>query len=177
MRVTAARLSTPVEVTIVDSSVLIALASIGQFELLRELYDVLVVPGAVYSEVSVRGAGRAGDEELRSAIPSWIQRVTPTDVIPRPYRGMRQGEIEVISYGVQLTRGGTPVRLLLDDRPGRRRAVSAGLPITGTLGILKCAKGRRLVSTVKRPLGLLLQLSFRARRSLAESVLRQVNEI
>ena len=171
------RRSSQAEVSIADSSVLIALASIGQFGLLRQLCESLVVPEGVYYEVAVRGSGKPGDGELREALSSWIDKATPAITIPPPYRGMRRGEIEVISYGAELAQQGTRVRLLLDDRPGRRRAIEEKLRIIGTLGILKSAKGRGLLPVVKPLLDGLTQRGFRARRQLLDCVLRQLNEL
>jgi predicted nucleic acid-binding protein len=63
-----------------NSSPLIALARIGQFELLRLLYQKLLIPPAVRSEVVRFGEERIGAVELERA--DWIQTVAVSDRIP-----------------------------------------------------------------------------------------------
>lgn len=58
-------------IVISDSSVLIALSSIDQLHLLRELLnDEIFIPGAVWHEVVETGAGRPGAKRIESA--DWI---------------------------------------------------------------------------------------------------------
>lgn len=60
-----------------DSSPLIALARIGQLELLRALFGTVLVPEAVWQEVVVDGVGRPGAGEVVQA--SWIERRAVTE--------------------------------------------------------------------------------------------------
>lgn len=50
-----------------DTSVLIHLARIDRFNLLRQLYSEIIVPEAVWRETVVEGEGRPGTSELKSA--------------------------------------------------------------------------------------------------------------
>ena len=45
-----------------DSTTLISLAKIGQFELLRDLFTEIIIPASVYEEVVNKGKGRDGGE-------------------------------------------------------------------------------------------------------------------
>jgi len=56
---------------VADSSPLIALARIRQFDLLRRLFGTVIVPAEVYAEVVVAGAGLAGAAQTANA--SWIE--------------------------------------------------------------------------------------------------------
>lgn len=56
-----------------DTSVLIHLARIDRFGLLRQLYSEITVPEAVWRETAVEGEGRPGASELKSArTSSWV---------------------------------------------------------------------------------------------------------
>jgi hypothetical protein len=53
-----------------DSSTLIHLARLGRLELLREFYDQMLIPPAVWEEVVEQGHGRAGAREVEHAAQS-----------------------------------------------------------------------------------------------------------
>ena len=58
--------------SISDSGPLINLAKVGQFALLQEVFQRIIIPMEVYEEVVVRGEGRPGASETRAA--TWIVR-------------------------------------------------------------------------------------------------------
>ncbi len=55
-----------------NASPLINLARIGKLGLLRDLYEELTIPDAVWREVVLEGAGQPGADEIESA--AWILR-------------------------------------------------------------------------------------------------------
>lgn len=132
---------------VTNSGPLIALASVGQLDLLHGLYSEVLVPEAVWREVTEAGAGRPGARELTLA--SWTTR---TVLDPPPDRLLTEelgaGEAEAIALAVR-----REARLLLiDDRRARRVAELAyGLRVKGVAGIVVAAKHKGLIATV-RPL-------------------------
>ncbi|MHA1595054.1 MAG: hypothetical protein ACTSXX_09990 [Candidatus Baldrarchaeia archaeon] len=48
-----------------NSSILIALSKLRLLSVLTKLFDKVIIPGSVYEEVVVRGAGRPGAEEVK----------------------------------------------------------------------------------------------------------------
>ena len=61
-----------------DASVLICFGAAGQIELLREFYREVLVPPAVWAEVTTAGT-RPGTEEARAAKQDgWLQLRAPT---------------------------------------------------------------------------------------------------
>ncbi len=50
-----------------DSSPLIALAKINEFQLVQQLFEEIWISSEVFSEIAVVGRGRAGSQETRSA--------------------------------------------------------------------------------------------------------------
>jgi len=58
-----------------DASPLILYASVGRLALLHELFGEIVVPPAVWSEITAGGVGRRGAQEVESA--PWIRQQAP----------------------------------------------------------------------------------------------------
>ena len=55
-----------------NASPLINLARIGKLSVLQELYGELIIPGAVWQEIVVEGAGQPGADEVKAA--DWINQ-------------------------------------------------------------------------------------------------------
>jgi len=55
-----------------NSGPLINLAKVGQFTLLRDLFQHITIPSAVFEEIVVRGGGQPGAGETNTA--QWITR-------------------------------------------------------------------------------------------------------
>jgi predicted nucleic acid-binding protein len=127
-------------IVVCDASPIISLSSIGRFGLLRQLYEKICVPDAVYEEVT-RAGERAGARELASA--DWVERRTlGNDFLARALYGeLDHGESEAIALAVEL---GADL-LLVDERQGRAVAARFGLKVAGVLGVLIEAKQKRLL--------------------------------
>jgi predicted nucleic acid-binding protein len=111
---------------------LINLAKVGQFILLRDIFQRIVIPRAVFEEVTVQGAGQPGATEARTA--RWITRrkLKQSDIANILTAELDRGEAEAIALALQEKADW----LLIDERKGRRFAIQAGLKVKGTLGIL-----------------------------------------
>jgi predicted nucleic acid-binding protein len=138
---------------------LIHLCSIGQFDLLRELYEKVIIPQAVYEEVVVQGKGQPGAEEVEQAIQEgWIVmgRVQDSLALQALQLTLHPGEAETIVLAKE--RGASII--LLDDDLARRTAKGLGLKITGTVGILLLAKSRGMIRDLKATLDELRDKGF-----------------
>jgi predicted nucleic acid-binding protein len=147
-----------------NSSPLIALTQIGRLNVLGRLYSEIFIPPAVASEV----------EPTVRKLPDWIsvkQLLLPRN--PDLVGGsIGPGEHEVISLGVELQAD----RLILDERPARRLAVSLGLSVIGTVGLLLAGKERGLFSKIKPELDRLVAARFFMDEELYNRVLLQAGE-
>jgi len=77
------------QVVVADASVLIALAQIGQLSLLERLYEEVVIPSAVQSEVVAHAALDAGEiESISLALETRAQCVILDDL---PARRLAEG--------------------------------------------------------------------------------------
>ncbi len=125
---------------IVNNTPLVALWVLGRLNLLRELYDEVLIPQAVYDEfVATERAVRQA--ALENA--PWIRPVS----LANPQRalvyiGLDLGEAEVLALAEERA-----ARLvIIDELKGRRYAQRLEMPLTGTLGLLLLAKERGLVA-------------------------------
>lgn len=132
-------------IVVSDSSPLIALADVGQLQLLHELFSTVLIPGAVYEEIVLQGAGRPGAKAIQAA--AWIEQrnVANTGLADALKRELDEGEAEAIALALE---SGADL-VLLDERRGRQRAVHLGLRVTGALGVLVEAKHQHLLAAVR----------------------------
>lgn len=124
-----------------DASPLIYLSAIGRFPLLEALYESVLIPPAVWTEVVEQGAGRPGCEEVQVARREGSIQVIPTKEHPEieRLRGLLEtGEREALSLALQRPNHD----LLIDEHAGRQTARRLELDVTGTVGVLLRAERR-----------------------------------
>lgn len=133
-------------IVVCNSGPLVALAGIGHLDLLQKLYKEVLIPEAVYQEIT-HAITMLGAKQVKEA--TWLCRTqlsTPPD--PLLLGELGHGEAEVISLAL----GKKADRVLIDERKGRRIAeLVYHLNVTGTGGILLRAKKNGYIETV-RPL-------------------------
>jgi len=157
---------------IADSSPLISLAIIEQLELLPQLYQRVMVPPAVWNEVTVQGLGLPGSQAVSQVKWLEIQTPLPTNLEPLSIL-LDRGEAEAIALAKSISNS----IVLLDDAQARRIAERLGIPRIGTLGILRRAKKAGLIAEVKMYIEQLRTNGIYISSSLIEAVLRDVAEI
>lgn len=161
----------PDEPVVADSGPLIAL-TLGQcLHLLRDLYGKVLVPDAVWREVTEAGQGRTGASEVAAA--PWIERTAlgrSPDPLLRAELG--PGEAEAISLAADRKR-----LLIIDERQARRIAeIAYGLRVRGTVGTLVLAKRRHLVAEVRPILERMRQGGYYLADALIEAACASVGE-
>jgi predicted nucleic acid-binding protein len=125
---------------VTNTSPLLYLVLIEQVDLLRRLYDQVVVPRAVAGELQHPSA----PENVRAwvrALPSWCALRSPRHPAPSELSRLGAGEREAIVLAEEWEAD----RVLLDDSAGRQAAQRRALHVTGTLGVLGQAAQRGLV--------------------------------
>lgn len=159
---------------VTNSSILIALSTIGQLSLLHQRFpDGVFLPQAVWREVVETGKGQPGAQDVTSASWLTIRQVTNTSLISLLRIELDEGEAEAIALFAE-----NPVdAILLDEKNARRAARQMGLPVLGTVGILIWAKQKGLIITLKEQLDTLQnQGNFRISQSLYQAALNRVGE-
>jgi predicted nucleic acid-binding protein len=154
-------------IVVSDSSPILNLAAVGRLSLLRDLYGEVIVPPAVQTELSRNAVGL----DL-----SWTRIVAPrneTDVAALR-ESLDPGEAEAIVVASEQKAG----LLLVDERRGRRIAISRGLQVTGLLGVLAEAKARGLISHCRPVLDDMMRVAgFWIGEDLRERYLRKLEEL
>src|SRR5687768_9361270 len=131
-------------VVISDASPLVHLSAIERFDLLKQLYPVLLIPPAVWAEVTVAGQGRPGAAEVLAAVEiGWIKLQSPNarTLTRTELQGLDAGEAEALALALDTS----AELVLLDELRGRAVARTLGVRAIGTLGVLIEAKQRGLV--------------------------------
>ncbi|MDX9954716.1 MAG: DUF3368 domain-containing protein [Anaerolineae bacterium] len=120
---------------VINATPLIAFAMLERLDLLRQMFDAILVPPAVYREVTPAGATRPGASLIARA--TWLQIITPQaqPTLEPLLLGLDAGETEVLLLAHEIA----PDWVLIDERQGRRVARAMGLPLKGTLGLLLTA--------------------------------------
>ena len=157
-----------------NSSILIALSTIGQLSVLIQRFpDGVLLPQAVWQEVVGTGAGQPGSQEVASASWLTVRKVVNESLISLLRIELDAGEAEAIALFSE-----EPVEaILLDEKNARRVARRMGLPVLGTVGILIWAKQTGLIPTLKEQLDALqTQGQFRLSQLVYQEALNRVGE-
>jgi uncharacterized protein len=128
-----------------NTSPITNLAVIARLDLLHSIYGEIVIPKAVYDELT----------NVPNPVPGGVEVQTYDWISVRPVldqfkvsvfrQNIDFGEAEAIALALELRAD----RLLIDDAAGRAIALREGLQITGVLGILLIAKKRGLIDSVR----------------------------
>ena len=145
---------------VVDSSSLIGLAQIEQFELLKELFPEVYIPDAVYKEVVVEGKGEPGSVETERAVKDgWIIRKRTADMIAvRALSStLGEGESEVIVLCKELEADFA----VIDERTARAAAELMDIHVIGVIGIIDLAIEKGFDINKKALVDILIDSGFR----------------
>ncbi|MFN3929969.1 MAG: DUF3368 domain-containing protein, partial [Thermoflexus sp.] len=124
---------------VANSSVLIALSTIGQLALLPRRFSAgVLVPRAVWREVVETGKGQPGSAEIASAAWLIVREVQDTSLVSLLRAELDEGEAEAIA----LARQEQVSVILLDEKDARRVAQRLNLQVLGTAGILIWRRSR-----------------------------------
>ncbi|NEQ75409.1 MAG: DUF3368 domain-containing protein [Okeania sp. SIO2D1] len=156
-----------------NTSPITSLSAIGYLNLLHDIYGTIIIPVAVYEEMTGLGYNVPGTIEVQT-LP-WIEKRELKNrlLLERLENELHRGESETIALAVSLD----AERVIIDENPGRKKAISLGLNVIGVLGILLIAKQRRLITNIQ-PLmdDLITEAGFRINQRLYLYVLKLAQE-
>lgn len=157
---------------VVNTTPLIALSHVGQLEVLKMLYGSIVIPEAVYRELSVKTDSvckRTVDNSL-----DWIQIGSIQNQMAKSmYKTqLHEGEVEVMILSKEI---GADV-VIIDDANAKKHAKYLELPVTGTLGVLIKAKQKGYIHELKPILQRMTDKGIYISKNLIELCLKQVGE-
>lgn len=159
---------------VADAGPIIHLSWIDRLDILYEIFEEVTVPVVVRDEVLNASADvlglpaiRAGLERGRLAVLAVVD-VTAVGSL-RASVGLDAGEAEALVLAREMSAD----IILLDDGRARSYAAREGLPMTGTLGILRKARELGLVTEVAPLLTTLVRRGFRVGESLVAQIVRE----
>lgn len=160
-------------IIISDTSVINNLAAIDQLDLLQKLYGNIVIPQAVYDELTLPNFWVAEANEVQSFNWIKVRSVSNDSLLERLEQELDIGESEAIALAIELK----AELILIDERRARKIAEEWNLRYTGILGILIEAKNQGMISAVKPLLdSLIKEAGFWIASSLYKRVLKEVSE-
>lgn len=152
-------------IVVSDTTAISNLLSIGSVDLLRRLFDRVLVPTAVYAELL------AWHDEP----PDWLEVMPARDAgrVADFHQSVHAGEAEAIALALEVH----PDWLLIDDSDGRILARQCGLSVMGLLGCLLLAKQRGFITQARDLLDRLQnEAGFYLNEELRQEVLRLAGE-
>ncbi|TRU70891.1 MAG: DUF3368 domain-containing protein [Microcystis viridis Mv_BB_P_19951000_S69] len=161
-------------IVVSNTSPITSLAAIGYLNLLHDIYGTIIIPLAVYEELTGLGYAVPGTIEVQTL--SWIEKRELEDrlLLKELQKELHRGESETIALAISLNAD----RVIIDENPGRKKAISLGLNVIGILVILLIAKKRRLIPTLQ-PLmdNLIIKAGFCVNQRLYLDILKSAQEI
>jgi predicted nucleic acid-binding protein len=125
----------------INASPLIVLFKSNQADLLPQLFDEIVVPQAVWQEVTSSGTQDAAAQQLPNV--TWVKRVEVAITPSIAAWDLGVGESSVLSFALE----NPAYRAMVDDRAARRCAKALSINTLGTGGAIVLAKRRGLITS------------------------------
>ncbi len=143
------------------SSPIIALAAIGELELLHKLYQSIFITDIV------RG-------EIHADLPTWVEVSTQYERSQFSILQLELDSGEASAIALALENPGS--RIIIDEHKGRLVAQRLGLKVTGTVGIIIKAKEQGLIPSGKALLTKLEAHGFWLSEALKDQIIKRLNE-
>ena len=160
---------------VLNSSIIIALSTLGYLDKLKHLFTQVLISKAVHDEICLKGRGLIGERELLEAVKTGI--ITVKDVKNRLLVNalldpLAIGEAETIALTVEEKAD----YIVMDDKLARKRAKSMGLNVIGTLRVLRLMYDAQLIdkSQLLKSLEKLKETGFRISDKLLKKVAKQI---
>jgi predicted nucleic acid-binding protein len=162
----------PAKIIVSDAGPLIALAKTKNLDILKKLFEKIIIPPCVYDELRI-STSRAGSDELRAVIETtkWLEVSKPVEVLPVLINSLHQGEAEAIALAKQ-----QGLVLLIDEKKGRKIAKKEKVKITGIGAVLVAAKRKAIINNVSSVIDELMTCGYRISKPLRQKILRLAEE-
>ena len=130
-------------ITVSNTTPIISLSSIGKIEILRDIFQEIFIPQAVYNEMKSKQHGYGYDEVDLTFIN--IKKVINVDLTSQYLDQLDIGEAETIVLSKELDADNT----IIDENIGYNVAKESGLNVVRTLSILLKQKENNIITEVK----------------------------
>ena len=157
---------------IVNSTPIIALAKAGKLDILKAMYGQVIIPEAVFNEVTAK------DDSVKTLLienSAWIkvERIKNSAEKLMFRARLHDGEVEVMILARELAAD----LVVIDDYAARKTAEYIGLKLTGTVGILIKAKQNGYIDSVMPIVQVMEQNGIYYSEQLKEQIRKLAGEI
>lgn len=157
-------------IVISDTTTITNLIHVNKLELLKKLYEEIIIPTEVYNELL-----KLPNQKTILMNQDWIKKENITDInlYEKLAENLDKGEAEAITIAIEKKSD----LLIIDELAGRNIAKSYGLKIIGLLGVLIESKQKELILELKPILDNLIDnYGFRIHPNLYKKVISEVGE-
>ena len=151
-----------------NASPLIVLLKINKLSILKKLFEKIVISEAVYKEITAKEYDKLIFDKLEWIEARSVRNIEMTALLEKL---IDKGEAEAIVLARELN-----VTLLIDDAKARKYAKLLNIEVIGTLGLLKIAKRRGLVRSVKKVINSMLAVGYYIEDKLVRKILKDIGE-
>lgn len=157
---------------VVNTTPFIALCHVNRLEILKELYGQVIIPDAVYREISVKSDSVC--KKMVDEAHDWIHIESIQDQLAKTmYKTqLHDGEVEVMILSKELAAD----VVIIDDANAKKHAKYLGLPVPVTLEVLIKAKQNGFIKELKPILLQLKEKGIYISQNLVELCLKQAGE-
>lgn len=152
-------------IVISDTSPINYLVLIDEIDLLAKLFQEIVIPPSVLSELQRNET----PDEVKAWLatnPAWLVMRTVSAIDPTLTLGA--GECEAISLAKEINAD----LILIDDKKARQAAIERGLTVAGILNVLELASVKNLIE-LSDAFDKLKQTNFRVSKTLLDDALER----
>lgn len=161
-------------IVVSDTTPIISLLKAGQLELLQKLYKTILVPQAVYRELTENPVYVNEADTIKNAeflLVTAVENIKSVNVL-RAVSGLDEGESEaLIMYDEQ-----NADVLLMDEQKGRRVAKRLNVRHIGTAGVLMLAYDKGIIQAgkVRECMDIMLANNIRLGKSVCNTVMEHM---
>lgn len=157
---------------IVNSTPLIILCNVGRVDILQKLYGQIVIPEAVYEEVTAKKDSAC--QQLVLADWIHVERIKEQTAKKMYQAKLHDGEVEVMILAQE---DKNTELVIIDDNAAKKTAKYLGLNVTGTLGVLLKAKRMGIIKEVSPIISEMRKKGFYVSGYLERIILEQAGEL
>lgn len=157
---------------IVNTTPLIALCHVGQLDVLKKIYGEVLIPPAVYQELSEKKESLCKKQVDNSLNWIHVEKIENQMAKSMFKAQLHDGEVEVKI----LAKEKNADLVIIDDANAKKHAKYLKLPVTGTLGVLIKAKRQGYIRELKPIIQEMIDKNIYISENLTKLCLEQVNE-
>jgi predicted nucleic acid-binding protein len=158
---------------VLDANAVIGLAKGRCFEVLRNLFDLILIPPGVVEEVIKEGKGRPGSTELSGALGRWIEIRDPSaSILARFARIADSTDRALVALACEVRADW----LITDDESLRRMAEDEKVPILFVAEVLLTGKRAGYQRELRPILDSMRRRGYGIRETLYQEILRLAGE-